>query len=130
MSAHCNITLLLPEDSLQSLWITLLCFYLRHLFIWVLFVCFSKFIHISKFWMLHWNVHDLWRNNKHMFLFISRFRRGNESIRSRFIDQYVHIKGNYFSSFSWWVGSKWILITNPEIFAQSNNLWKDQKVQC
>jgi len=57
------------------------------------------------------------------YWFIPRFRRGNESIRSRFIDQYVYIKGNYFPSFSWWLESKWILITNLKVFTQSNNLW-------
>lgn len=57
------------------------------------------------------------------FWFIPRFRRGNESVRSRFIDQYVYIKGNsfFFLPFSWLVGSTWILITSMEVFAQSNN---------
>lgn len=34
--------------------------------------------------------------SKHVLLILLRFRRGNESARNRFIDQYAYIKGNFF----------------------------------
>ena len=38
----------------------------------------------------------MWLYSKHVVLFLLRFRRGNESVRNRFIDQYAYIKGNFF----------------------------------
>lgn len=38
----------------------------------------------------------MWLYSKHVVLILLRCRRGNESVRNRFIDRCVHIKGKLF----------------------------------